>query len=647
MPKKISLLIILSSILIYASCTKTTQSTSNSFKVPITAFEDVPAWSKEMVWYQIFVERFRNGDPTNDPTSEDIVGNFSAYIPTNWQITPWTQDWYKPDVYFEELHGKKMLNGYPITNFTGKVQLRRYGGDLQGVLEKMDYLEELGITAIYFNPLNDAPSLHKYDPRHWRHIDRTFGPNPKGDEEIMAKETPEDPSTWQFTHADQLFLKVIEEFHQRGIRVILDYSWNHTGKNFWALKDIEMKGKASAFIDWFDIQAFDAPNTPENEFQYRSWFGVPSLPEIKENVEHNHENGIKAYNGDLYSESVRQHIFNVSKRWLDPNGDGDPSDGIDGFRLDVAGEIGVDFWKAYRKEVRTVNPDAYLVGEIWWEKWPDKLLNPKPFLEGDIFDAVMNYRWYRATRHFFNQSPDKIPVSEFIDSLQAFNSDLRKQSTYAMMNLTASHDVPRFATSIFNKNKYKFGTNPSPDNDYKIHKPDAETYQTMKLILTQQFTYIGSPHIWAGDEMGMWGGDDPNCRKPLIWKDYDFEPEAHHPLGNGKRPKDEVKFNDELFQFYQKLIKIRKENEVLALGDIEYLLIDDNKEVLAYSRFNGATEVIVVFNTSNKTVNINIPKKQPKDYQNILNDIEVENEKDKLSIELGTRSAVILNASET
>jgi len=605
------------------------------------AFQDVPEWSKNVVWYQIFVERFRNGDPTNDPTAEDIVGNFSTYIPENWSITPWGQDWYKPDVWFSELHGKEMLAGYPIEEFGHKAQLRRYGGDLQGVLDKMDYLEELGISAVYFNPLNDAPSLHKYDPRHWRHIDRNFGPNPKEDANIMAAEIPSDPTTWKFTNADQIFLKVIEEFHKRGIKVILDYSWNHTGKNFWALKDIAEKGERSDFIDWYDIQSFDDPSTPENEFEYKAWSGVPSLPEIKEDVEADHS-VVKAYEGDLYSETARQHIFNVSKRWLDPNGDGKPDDGVDGFRLDVAGEIGLGFWRAYRKVVREVNPDAYLLGEIWWEKWPDQLLNPKPYLEGDVFDAVMNYRWYRATRHFFNESPNKIPVSEWVDSLQSFTSDLRKQNTYAMMNLTASHDVPRFATSIFNKNKYKVGTNPYEGNDYKIHKPDAATYEIMKLMLVQQFTYIGSPHIWAGDEMGMWGGDDPNCRKPLIWKDLEFEPETHHQMDGFTRPRDEVEFNEQLFAFYKKLIEIRKKNPVLALGDIEYLIIDDQRELLAYSRFDENEEIIVVFNTNKETQEVTIPVKIEKMYSDILSQTTIKQTDQGISIVMKPNSVVVL-----
>ena len=162
------------------------------------------------------------------------------------------------------------------------------------------------------------------------------------------------------------------------------------------------------------------------------------------------------------------------------------------------------------------------------------------------------------------------------------------------MNLTASHDVPRVATSLFNKNQYKYHSGPGGNPSYKIHKPDAATYETLKLLLVQQFTYIGAPHIWAGDEMGMWGADDPSTRKPLIWPDYEFEPETTHPLGQS-RPADEVRFDDELFQYYRNLIRIRKDHAVLVNGDIDFVLVDDEKEVLAYSRQDDTAEAVVVF----------------------------------------------------
>jgi cyclomaltodextrinase / maltogenic alpha-amylase / neopullulanase len=607
-----------------------------------TIFENPPEWAKEVVWYQIFVERFRNGDPSNDPTPTDIEGSYPGYIPGNWKITPWTQDWYKPDEYFAQLEGIKDFGGYTVSMFDQKVQLRRYGGDLQGVLDKIDYLDSLGVTAIYFNPLNDAPSLHKYDARHWRHIDRNFGPDPSKDRATIANENPEDPTTWIFTEADKLFLKVIEEFHKRQIKVILDYSWNHTGHTFWAWQDVIKNQKSSKYADWFTIDQFDNPTTPQNEFKFRGWAGVNELPEIKKTVHQDHSSGIKAYEGNLYSHHVKDHIFNITHRWLDPNGDGDPSDGVDGFRLDVAAEVPLGFWRDYRKFVRNINPNAILIGEIWWEKWPDKLLEPEPFLRGDIFDAPMNYRWYRSARHFFNASPEEISVSTFVDSLTSYKKNIREANNYAMMNLTSSHDVPRTLTSLFNKTRYKYQAKPEDNPSYKIHKPEPETYQTLKLLLAHQFTYIGAPHIWAGDEMGMWGADDPSTRKPLIWKDYNFEPETNHPLGQS-RPRDEVIFDDELFLYYQKLIKLRKDNRVLINGKIDFIKIDDTNKILAYSRYNDYEEVIAIFNTSTENKLIELPVKANKTYKDKLENLPaIKAKNNTIQLEIFPRSTAIL-----
>ena len=608
-----------------------------------TALADAPEWAKEVVWYQIFLERFRNGDSSNDPTAEDIIGAYPGFVPENWQLTPWTHDWYKPDPYFDQVKGRSDLVGNKIEHFGQLSRLRRYGGDLQGVFDKIGYLDSLGITAIYFNPLNDAPSDHKYDARHWRHIDHNFGPSPRRDIEIMAQETPDDPGTWQMTGADSMFVALIDALHQRGIRVILDYSWNHTGMDCWAWRDILEKGASSKFADWYWVEQFDDPATPENEFKYEGWFGVADLPEIRETVKHDHiKEGIKAYEGNVYSEAVKQHIFNISKRWLDPNGDGDPSDGVDGFRLDVAAEIGLDFWREYREEVRSVNPEAYLLGEVWWEEWPDKLLDPEPFLKGDVFDAVMNYRWYRSVRHFFAKAPNEIPPSELVDSLQSFTSNLRPENNYVMMNLAASHDSPRLATSLFNKNKYKYLCEPSANPNYKINKPDVETRRTQRLLLAQQYTYIGAPHIWAGDEMGMWGADMGDTRKPLIWPDYEFEDENTHPLGL-EHPNGQVKFDAALFTYYQQLIQIRKDKPVLAKGDIEYVLVDDKKQILAYSRFNEQDEVLAVFNNSNAPYTIQVPVKTEKQYTDLLGGLEIARTDPKtVELLLPERSAAIL-----
>jgi cyclomaltodextrinase len=178
------------------------------------------------------------------------------------------------------LHKKSGLK-FLDDSFGDMVQYRRYGGDLQGVLNKLDYLHELGVTALYLNPINDAPSLHKYDPRYYHHVDVNFGPDPVGDNAIIAGENPNDPTTWKWTAADKLFLKLIQEVHKRKMKIILDYSWNHTGTTFWAWQDILRNQEKSIYKDWYAIKTFDNPATVENEFDYHGWLEIKSLPEIK------------------------------------------------------------------------------------------------------------------------------------------------------------------------------------------------------------------------------------------------------------------------------------------------------------------------------------------------------------------------------
>lgn len=566
-----------------------------------------PQWAKEAVWYQIMVERFHNGDPSNDPTINDIQGTYPGYVPSNWSITPWTQDWYKEDAYFAEVDGKLDFTGMPVTNFDAKTALRRYGGDLQGVLDKLDYLQNLGINAIYFNPINDAPSLHKYDARHWRHVDVNFGPDPTGDRKLIESENPVDPSTWLMTSADKLFLEVIKQAKVRNIRIILDYSWNHTGHTFWAWQDVLKNQQSSAFADWYWVKNFDDSATPENEFEYRGWFGVFDLPEIQETQYADHSQRVSLIEGDIKSQAAKDHIFAVTQRWLDPNGDGDPSDGVDGYRMDVAAELPLGFWREYRTFVKSVNPEAYLIGEIWWEKWPDELFDPKPVLQGDIFDAVMNYRWYKAARHYFAKAPNTITPSQFATHLTALTQNVDSHYNYAMMNMSASHDSPRLLTSLFNQNKYKFNAKATQDENYKVHKPDSKTINAAKLLLAHQFTYIGAPQIWAGDEMGMWGSDDPNNRKPLIWPEFKFENESVHPLGK-TRPSDDVKFNQDLFDYYQFMVKLRRANPVLSTGKFEFTEINDSEKLLSYRRFDDSgNQVLIVFNTGKKRRQLIIP----------------------------------------
>lgn len=566
--------------------------------IQATANLGVAAWAKDAIWYQVFVERFRNGDPSNDPTPHDIEGVSDQPPPEGWQPTRWSQDWYRREPWAEAT-GK---------DFYGTVQFRRYGGDLRGVLDRLDYLQELGVTALYLNPVNDAPSLHKYDARNYAHIDRNFGPDPRGDEARMGAEDPADPATWKWTAADSLFLALVREVHRRGMRIIMDYSWNHTGISFWAWRDLVARQRASRFADWYQIDRFDDSATPDtNEFRYRGWSDVRWLPEWRK-VGRPPGRTHGPIEGNLVP-GVRDLVFNVTRRWLDPNRDGDPSDGVDGFRLDVADVVPLGFWRDYRRLVRSINPESYLVGEVWWEKWPDRLWDPAPWLRGDVFDAVMNYRWYLPTRSFFAGAPPGLTASRYAASLDSLTLGIGPAQLRAMMNLTASHDTPRFSTSIYNPGRYKYRNTPREDRGYRIDRPGELTRRVQQLILVQQFTYVGSPHIWNGDEVGMWGADDPDDRKPMVWADLRYHDETADPYGR-PRHRDRVVPDTALFRLYQSLIALRKQHlRLLVDGTLRWLLTDDARGLLAYERVLGARRAIVAFNASGAPRRISVAAK--------------------------------------
>ena len=289
-----------------------------------------PEWSKGIVWYQIFPERFNNGDPANDPKAEDQDGAYPFDTTSPFQIHPWTSDWYELQPY-EQRNGKDIYYN---------LQRRRYGGDLKGVIDKLDYIKSLGVDAIYMTPVFWSPSSHKYDALCYHHVDPTFGPDPKGDIALMEKENPLDVKTWVWTKADLLALRLIKEVHARNMRIIFDGVFNHMGVKSFAFRDVEKNQQASPYADWFSVKSWNDA-AKGTTFDYNGWFGVKTLPEFRED-----DHGIVA--------GPKQYIFNATKRWMNPMDKG-IKDGIDGWRLDVAYDVGHPFWKDWRKWVRSIN----------------------------------------------------------------------------------------------------------------------------------------------------------------------------------------------------------------------------------------------------------------------------------------------------
>ncbi len=569
-----------------------------------------PSWIADAVFYQIFPERFRNGNPMNDPDKKSLYGSYPHDTTSAWHISPWTSDWYQLQPW-EKKNGK---------GFWYNAQRRRYGGDLQGVLEKLDYLRDLGINAIYFNPLFESPSLHKYDAATYIHIDDNFGPNPAKDREIVQTENPVDPRTWRWTTADSLFLKLIQEAHKRHMRVILDGVFNHAGMTFWAFEDVKKNGPRSPYKDWFTIYAWDNPATPQNEFAYKGWMSVPELPEFRED-----ENGLIP--------PIRKHIFAIVVRWMDPNGDGDPSDGIDGWRLDVAEMIHHNFWKDFRALVKTLNPQAYIVGEIFWQDWANnKLMNPAPWLKGDEFDGVMNYQWAALMTQYFIDRSKKISASAFARRLKKLDERYTYPFRYQQLNLMDSHDTDRLASNIVNPDLfYDKNVSPKDNPNYDVRKPNAIERQRQKLIAMFQFTYPGAPMLYYGTESGMWGADDPDCRKPMVWDDLQYQPEKAN-VSKKPRPVDSVKFDYDLFYFYKKLIRLREAEIALRRGSFEVVEANDRKDVLAVRRKFDNDEILLLFNNSEHEQSIEFPLKAKAAWWDIWNGKKVKLESKNITV---------------
>ncbi len=543
-----------------------------------------PEWARGVVWYQIFPERFANGDPANDPTLMDIRGSWPHIYPSDWQIIPWTSDWYDRQPW-EDRTG---LDFYTLAG------LRRYGGDLQGIIDRLDYLQSLGVEALYLNPIFESPSLHKYDATMYHHVDNNFGPDPERDRRIWATENPADPTTWQWTSADSLFLKLIQEVHRRGMKIIIDGVFNHVGSTFWAFEDVKRRGPQSPYRNWFMIEAWDDPATPQNEFRYAGWYGVKELPEIRENA-----------SGPV--EGFRQHIHAIVRRWMDPNGDGDPSDGIDGWRLDVAEMVALPFWQEFRRWVKEINPDAYITGELFWEDWShNRLIQPAPWLQGDAFDGVMNYRLAVWLKRLVIDTRNRLSIAAFQDSVRALVASLPPGQVHWLQNLVDSHDTDRLASQIQNPNRwYDHEANPAQNPNYDVSRPGPEGWQKFKLVVALQFTLPGAPMIYYGDEAGMWGGDDPDCRKPMVWPNLRYARETHHPFGK-PRPADSVYFDHNVFRWYQGLIRLRKQFPVLRHGAVRFFPEKFPGILVFERRTAGHNPIVVVANLTDKTMTISL-----------------------------------------
>ncbi|CAH1190061.1 Cyclomaltodextrinase [Paenibacillus plantiphilus] len=426
---------------------------------PIDVFTP-PAWVKDAVFYQIFPERFANGDPSNDPEG----------------VEPW--------------------GGKPTrTNF--------FGGDLQGVINNLDHLEELGVNAIYFNPVFEATTNHKYDTQDYLKVDPNFGDN-------------------------ETLKRLVQECHKRGIRVLLDAVFNHCGATFPPYLDVKSNGAASRYADWFHVREFPL-EVRDGIPTYETFSFEPIMPKL--NTEH---------------PEVKEYLLNVARYWIEEIG-------IDGWRLDVADEVDHAFWRDFRKVVKSANPEAYILGEIWH----DSMM----WLQGDQFDAVMNYPFTDAVLDFFTNR-GTLDGARFANAIGSILSSYPQQVNEAAFNLLGSHDTPRLLTIC------------------------GDDKQRMRLATLFLFTFIGTPCVYYGDEFGINGEMDPDCRKCMEW--------------------DESKQDRELFEHYRSIIRLRREHEVLRNGEFRFLHAEKNDKRLAYERFNDASHFIIAANADEVTNTLEI-----------------------------------------
>jgi cyclomaltodextrinase len=468
-----------------------------------------PDWAKNGVFYQIFPERFRNGDTTNDPDfHEPYYAGVTTLPPsgkTNGEYFHFVTQW---DNVTGLTHSPYRTDGKPdYYSF--------YGGDIKGVMEEIPYLHDLGITIIYFNPLNQARSNHKYDAIDYLKIDPHFA----------------DEAT---------FIAFVKKAHENGIRIIVDMALNHTGSWHWAFVDTKEKGPDSKYWNWYEWKRWPLPKGPIDRpcDYYDCWWCFGDLPDLNYDLSrpNDQENAVTDISQAKPEWDVVNYVLEVPAYWIGKLG-------IDGFRLDVPNEVPFWFWKLFRKAVDKEKPDALLVGELWG--------NAMPWLGPQYFHSTMNYKYF------------KDPVVKFIALGQGSAADFDRelapgrsvypiQATETMMNLIDSHDTERFITTAGNN------------------------ADRIKLAALFEMTYVGTPHIYYGDEVGLRGGKDPDDRRTFPW-DWETNP--------GRK---------EIHDFYRAAIAARHKYPALRTGSFRTVLTDGR--VYSFLREDGANRILVVLN---------------------------------------------------
>jgi glycosidase len=421
----------------------------------------VPDWVQDAIFYQIFPDRFFNGDHHNDPPN----------------VQPWGAE--------------PTVRGFQ-------------GGDLKGILAKLDYLVDLGVNALYLNPIFASTANHRYHTSDYYRIDPSLG-------------TLDD------------FRALLDAAHKKSIRIVLDGVFNHSGRGFFAFSDILDNGTESRYKDWYYIHSYPVDafsNGPS--MTYEAWWGIKDLPK---------------FNTD--NPEVRKYIMEVARYWIEQ--------GIDGWRLDVPGEIDDDeFWAEFRETVKNANPEAYLAGEIWEA-------DPR-WVGSNHFDGLMHYPLRDALLDMLKGS---LPLSKFADKIESFLSLYPRENVFAMYLSIGSHDTKRLFTSL------------------------SADIRKAKLAFLLQFAYPGTPSIYYGDEIGLPGEKDPYNRRAFPWE--------------------KEKWNHELRNFVRSLALFRKQSHALCRGDFHRVALNSENHLYAFARVSEEQQVLTVVNPSSEAHQYTIP----------------------------------------
>lgn len=514
-----------------------------------------PDWAKGAVMYQIFTDRFYNGDKSNDVETNEYyyIGDYSQRV-TNW-------DKYPANMGVREF----------------------YGGDLQGVMDKLDYLQDLGVEVVYFNPLFVSPSNHKYDIQDYDYIDPHYGkivddggevlPNGVTDNSQATKYKKRTTGLKNLEASNELFIQLVEELHRRGMKVILDGVFNHCGSfNKWMDRERIYEGEEdyepgayvsadSPYRSYFRFFKEGPENWPYNG-NYDGWWGHDTLPKL------NYEDSVKLENYILY----------IGRKWVSP-----PYN-VDGWRLDVAADLGRsneynhEFWQKFRRAVKDANPNALILAEHYGD--------PSDWLKGDEWDTVMNYDAFMEPVTWFLTGLEKHSdeareellgnIDNFIGSMAHHMSNMLTPSLQVAMNELSNHDHSRFLTRTNHMVGRVEHLGPEAANEY-VNKA------VMREAVVMQMTWVGAPTVYYGDEAGVCGFTDPDNRRTYPWGHED----------------------QELIAFHKEAIRIHKEHPALKTGSLKILGGEEN--ILSYARFKGHDRIIVVINNRSERAEVKVP----------------------------------------